>query len=236
MVLLAVAVFVGVAAGRLRPPLGLHAPRVQFRAMPLLAAGAALNLLAYVLDGGLATVTLAASLGLLIGFVVANPQVTGVAVVGVGLLVNLAAVVLNGGMPVRPGALVEAGVVEEDELATVSFRGPRHLESDGDLLPVLGDVLPRPVGGEVLSFGDLIVVLGAADAVRDLARRRRRPWSADERQAYETLATATSTAAPATLDLRARPEPAAGEPDGDRQPSRPAARRDRPLVATAPLR
>ena len=38
---------------------------------------------------------------------------------------------------------------------------------------MLGDVLPVPLSHEVLSFGDLIVVLGAADAVRELSRRRR---------------------------------------------------------------
>lgn len=194
VVLLALAVVVGVVSGRLRVPLGLHAPRLQFRFVGLLFAGAVLNLVANALTGAPAVGALAASLVLLLGFVATNLRITGVAVVGVGLLTNLVALLANGGMPVRPGALVAAGVVEEADLDTVSFRGPRHLESGDDLLPVLGDALPLPVGGEVLSFGDLIVVLGAADAVRDLTRRRRKPWTAEQRAAYTAELAGTGTA------------------------------------------
>lgn len=176
MLLLAVAVLVGLVAGWLRPPLGTYAARPRFTWVPLLGAGAALNLAAYLLEGRAATFALVASLVLLLGFVAVNTHVTGVAVIGVGLLCNLAAVVLNDGMPVRGEALVAAGVVEEDELDTLSFAGARHLERAADTAPILGDVLPvpLPVAPEVLSFGDLIVVIGAADAVRDLARRRHR--------------------------------------------------------------
>ena len=39
---------------------------------------------------------------------------------------------------------------------------------------MLGDVLPLPLAHEVVSFGDLIVVFGVADAVRELSRRRAR--------------------------------------------------------------
>ena len=49
---------------------------------------------------------------MLIAVAVANRHITGVAVVGVGLLLNLVAVAVNGGMPVRASALVAAGVVE----------------------------------------------------------------------------------------------------------------------------
>ena len=197
MALLVLAVVVGLVAARLRRPLGAHLPRVQFEWVPLLGVGAVVNLGAYLLDGTAATLALAASLVLLLGFVGVNPHVTGVAVIGAGLLLNLVAVVLNDGMPVRGGALVAAGVVEEAELATTTFSGPRHLETSADTLAVLGDVLPVPALGEVMSFGDLIIVFGAADAVRELARRRRRHWSADERSAY------LATSAPARLPVEA---------------------------------
>lgn len=176
MVLLVVAVLVGLVAGWSRPRLGTYAARPRFSWLPLLGAGAVLNLGAYVLDGRAAAISLMASLVLLVGFAAVNARVTGVAVIGVGLLCNLAAVVLNGGMPVRGDALVAAGVVEADELDTIAFAGARHLETASDTAPILGDVLPvpLPIAPEVLSFGDLIVVFGAADAVRDLARRRHR--------------------------------------------------------------
>lgn len=184
MVLLAVAVVGGLAAGLLRRPVGAHGTRLHLSRLPLLAVGAFGSALSQLLDGDVATLALGASLSALLAFVAANSHVTGVLVIGCGLLLNLVAVVLNNGMPVRGSALVRAGVVEPEELPTTGFAGPRHLETGTDRLGVLGDVLPVPFAREVLSFGDLIVVAGAADAVRDLARRRRRSWSTAERAEY----------------------------------------------------
>ncbi len=172
--MLAVAILIGLALGVGRRPAGAHAPRPHVEHIPLLGVGAVLNAIAALLDGSAAAIALAASLAVLIAVAAANRHITGVAVVGVGLLVNLASVAVNEGMPVRAGALVRAGVVAEDAIATTTFDGARHLESDRDALGVLGDVLPIPIAHEVMSFGDLIVVLGAADAVRELSRRRAR--------------------------------------------------------------
>jgi len=79
---------------------------------------------------------------------------------------------VNGGMPVRVSAMEAAGLVEPG--APVEVSDPRHLETTNDPVPVLGDVLPVPFAQEVISFGDLIVLVGAADAVRELSRRRAR--------------------------------------------------------------
>lgn len=193
MVLLAVAVVVGLVAGLSRAPAGAHAVRPQVARIPLLGLGAALNAASVVLHGGAATVALAASLAVLLGVAVVNRHLTGVAVVGVGLLVNLVSLAVNEGMPVRASALVHAGVVAEHEVATTTFAGARHLETDGDALGVLGDVLPIPLAREVMSFGDLIVVLGAGDAVRELSRRRARRWTDAEREAYRWRLAATAT-------------------------------------------
>lgn len=152
--------------------------------IPLLGLGAALNAASTMLGGAAATMTVAASLAVLIAVAMANRHITGVAVVGVGLLLNLFSVAVNEGMPVRPGALVRAGVIAEEDLASTTVDAPRHLETYRDSLGVLGDVLPIPLAREVLSFGDLIVVVGAADAVRELSRRRGRRWTAAERAAY----------------------------------------------------
>ena len=124
------------------------------------------------LDGPAAAIALALSLAVLIAFAAANRHITGVVVVGIGLMLNLVSVAVNEGMPVRAGALVHAGVVDAEDVATITFEGVRHLETDRDALGVLGDVLPIPIAHEVLSFGDLIVIFGVADAVRELSRRR----------------------------------------------------------------
>src|SRR3546814_9897214 len=135
-----------------------------------------------------------ASLVSLLAVALANPHITGIAVVGLGLLVNLAALVANNGMPVRPAALVEAGLATEDELPTLTVDPPRHLETSADRFAVLGDVLPLAPLNEVVSFGDLIVVAGAADAVRELARRRRQRWNDREVASYVSATTAARVA------------------------------------------
>jgi hypothetical protein len=232
VVLLVVAVLGGLAAGQLRAPLGARGVRPHLRRLPLLALGAFGTAFAQVIDGDPATLAFAASLTVLLAFAAANAQVTGILVIGCGLLLNLVAVVLNNGMPVRGGALVAAGVLEEDELATTSFGGPRHLETPSDRLAVLGDVLPIPLAREVLSFGDLIVVAGAADAVRELARRRQRAWAPSRRQDLRATMTQLSVVEHWGEAPRAAPEPAsAPPPDTIDLTNAPARRTSRPLVA-----
>lgn len=189
MVLLVVAVLIGLVAGFLRPPLGARAARPRLRRVPLVAVGAAGTALSSQVADDAATVALGLSLVVLLAFALSNSHVTGVLVIGAGLLLNLVAVVINDGMPVRGSALVAAEVVTAEELPGVELSGARHLEGSTDRLAVLGDVLPVRVTREVLSFGDLMVVAGAADALRELVRRRRRTWSASERATYESTAT-----------------------------------------------
>ena len=66
--------------------------RPHLEQIPLLAVGAVLNAMAALLDGTAATLALAASLAVLIAVAMANRHITGVAVVGLGLLLNLVAV------------------------------------------------------------------------------------------------------------------------------------------------
>ena len=193
MVLLAIAVVVGLAIGLTRPPLGAHAVRPRVERIPLLAFGAVLNAASALLDGSAATLCLALSLAVLIAVAMANAHITGVAVVGFGLLLNLVAVALNAGVPVRASALVEAGVIDADEVATVELTGPRHLETASDTLPVLGDVLPVPFTNEVMSFGDLIIVFGVGDAVRELSRRSARREPALAATTYSSAARRATT-------------------------------------------
>ena len=229
MLTLALGVLVGLIVGLARSPAGVHTYRPHVEQIGLLALGAGLNALSVMLDGTASLVALVLSLAVLVAVAVANRHITGVAVVGVGLLLNLVAVAANGGMPVRPSALLAAGTYSEGE--TITVEDPRHLETTDDPLPVLGDVLPVPLTNEVVSFGDLIIVIGAADAVRELSRRRARLASA-QRPAITTASvdqlwgaaprgepvSATQCSAnpertaPATIDL-ASAERASSEPE-----------------------
>lgn len=239
VVLLVVAVLGGLAAGRLGRPVGARTVRLHLRRIPLLGGGAVGTAVAQGLDGDLATLVLAGSLAVLLAFVASNAHVTGVFVIGCGLLLNLVAVVLNNGMPVRGGALVAADVLEADELASTGFDGARHLETASDRLAVLGDAIPIPIAREVVSFGDLIVMAGAADAVREASRRRQRAWGASRREDYRSTMTQLSvvqhwgTAPSGDPDsgsqCSAKPDLTA--PDTIDLTSAPARPRSRPLVA-----
>ena len=116
-----------------------------------------------------------AVLGLIAGLVFAgtNLLVVGMAVIGVGIALNLIPVMVNGSMPVRGDALVDAEIVAAEDLDRVELRGARELADQTTSLEILGDVIPVPSLGQVMSFGDLIVLVGLADVVHNLMRQRR---------------------------------------------------------------
>lgn len=188
MLLVPLAAVLGVVLAQARPPMGARAARPTIHRAELVPVGAGLALVAASVQTDLAPVLAAASLVALLVVVAANAHLTGLLVVGVGLLANLAAVALHQGMPVRGEALVAAGVVEADELDRVELTGPRRLERPSDVAPFLGDVLPIPGARLVVSFGDLIVLAGVLDLTAEIARRRRRRWSDERRENYREVA------------------------------------------------
>ena len=161
--------------------------------------------------GGMETpeLLLATSLLLCASCALRNAHLVGLGVVAVGLVANLAPLLVNGWVPVDPDALVHAGLVDRDDLARVELDGARHVADDDTALSFLGERIPVPELGLVLSFGDLLVAVGLADAVY-VATRRRRPgglpvaevFAADER------ARAAAAAAAARRDPVAAAEPA----------------------------
>ena len=170
-----VAAALGVVAGYATGGRLRHLGDRPVRGWPLLAAGVALQGAAGI--GALGVVSLAmvlGSLGLLLAFTIANLRLVGMAVIAVGLGLNIVVIALNGAMPVRPAALVRAGIVDDvAEANTLDLGVKRRLEEPGDRLSVLGDVLPvRPLR-QVLSFGDLVLAAGTADVVAHLMHRRR---------------------------------------------------------------
>lgn len=162
-------VLVGAATGGRLANLG-EAP---FRVWPALAVGIALQIGANVVRGGPGLALVLASYALLIVFAAANLARVGMGLVLVGITMNVLAIALNGGMPVRAKAIVAAGIADQREIPTIEFGSKRHLETDGDRLTFLGDIIPIALGpGEVLSFGDLVMAVGIADVIVHLMRRR----------------------------------------------------------------
>lgn len=109
-----------------------------------------------------------------LAFVVRNLFLTGMAVIGVGIIANLVPIALNGATPVRAEALIDAGVIQADELERIALSGPRELADDDTVVEWLGDIVPLAFADQVVSFGDLIILVGVADLIANLMIRRRR--------------------------------------------------------------
>jgi hypothetical protein len=99
---------------------------------------------------------------LLIGVVVlANRRVPGMAVIGLGLLLNAAVYSANGGfMPVSDAALNRSGQVSSEAMLAGGRVQKTFLMAPDTPLWFLGDVVPVGVLGRVFSPGDLVAAFG----------------------------------------------------------------------------
>jgi hypothetical protein len=177
MLVTAVAVFVGMVAGGLLPPVGHRFARPAVRWPLVLVVGVALLVVGTRVDGDTGLRMVLAGYGVLLAGVTANIHIVGMGVLLVGLAANAVVIAVNGGMPVRLDALVAADVASSGE--TVTLSGHRHLEDSGTFVAVLDDRIPLPAGGQVVSFGDLVLAVALADATAHITRRRRRDDAID---------------------------------------------------------
>ncbi|MDQ3570268.1 MAG: DUF5317 domain-containing protein [Actinomycetota bacterium] len=177
--LLAVAagILIGVLAGGRPRYLGQR----NFELTPLLVAGVALQAVGAGLSSpaGLAVVLL--SYLLLLGFAVGNASIVAMWLVALGIAINLLVIAVNAGMPVRPSALIAAGVAEPHEIHDLDLGGKRHLERPSDRLTFMADIFPVPPLAEVLSFGDICLDVGVANVIIHLMRPPRARRSSPSR-------------------------------------------------------
>ena len=82
------------------------------------------------------------SLVMALAFAFRNIRLAGMAVVSVGIIANLVPLVLNGATPVRPEALVEAGMIDAADLEHVTLSGPYELSDADTSIASLGDTIP----------------------------------------------------------------------------------------------
>ncbi len=114
-----------------------------------------------------AFVALMAANGLIALFLVVNLRLPGMALAGVGLLLNLAVIGANGAMPVLPQAARSIG-----RPISAESSGLRHeVLDDHTRLPWLGDAIPVKPLRTVLSLGDVVLALGLGLFVYRAARR-----------------------------------------------------------------
>ncbi len=105
---------------------------------------------------------------------VRNIQLVGIFVVGVGIVANLLPIAANGAVPVRADALVEAQIVMKSDLPLATLSGSRQFTDDSTILGGLGDTIPIRPTKQVVSYGDLILMVGLADLMANAMHRRRR--------------------------------------------------------------
>jgi hypothetical protein len=118
-------------------------------------------------------VMLALSYTFLVVFLFSNRWIPGAPVMRIGLLLNLAVVLVNGGMPVQPQAIERAG----GDPYTLMQASPtkHHLMTEDDVLWQLGDVIPVPPPfADVLSIGDVLLYGGLVYTIVEIMRGRRR--------------------------------------------------------------
>jgi len=112
---------------------------------------------------GLAAASVVASYVLLLAVVAVNRRVPGAALMATGLMMNLAVVALNGGMPVGRDAVLGAGADGADGAIVIEDGAKHHLMTEADVLQPLADVIPfGPPFGVVLSIGDALLYGGMA--------------------------------------------------------------------------
>jgi hypothetical protein len=131
-----------------------------------------------------ATGCLIASYVLLLLFVAANLRAPGVWLILIGLLLNLAVIAANGGMPVSRSALVRSGQASTLAELENGAGSKHHLETGQDVLTPLADVIAigSPVN-QVASVGDVLVYAGLLWLIVGVMRGGRRadpapPWVA----------------------------------------------------------
>lgn len=119
--------------------------------------------------------TLVSSYVLLLAFLAANRWVPASRAMALGLLLNLAVVSFNAGMPVSGWAIQQAGDLATGEAPIVETSPKHHLMTEEDVLAPLGDTIPIPPPiGIVLSIGDVFLYAGMAWFIIQVMRGRSR--------------------------------------------------------------
>ena len=120
-------------------------------------------------------VILMLSFALLFVFALTNRKIAGFGLITAGLVLNLAVIALNGGMPVSRHALVASDQTDTLLPLLADAGAKHHLATDDDRLLFLADVIavPSPIR-QAISVGDLFTYGGVAVVVVAGMRRRGR--------------------------------------------------------------
>lgn len=177
------AICIGLAIGFARGGRGQALDSITIKAKSLLVIGVAATLISSVLNPSQPMLWATMAAVSLAVFAAANLNRTGMTVLLIGLLCNLASLVANGSIPVSERALLSIDRTDDAGMALVE--DPFVATSNDTRLAPLSKVIPVPGFGLVLSIGDLIVLVALADISMHLlvsapARERRRQESSED--------------------------------------------------------
>jgi hypothetical protein len=142
--------------GRLEP---LADTRLRYA--PLLVAGLGLQVLFaawspdWLTDQAELAIVLWSNLAVVL-FIALNRELPGMSLMALGLALNVFVIASNGAMPVSERASDLAGLPSAPGAAALKH----ELLGPDTKLPWLGDVIPLPRLGEVLSVGDVVLIAG----------------------------------------------------------------------------
>jgi hypothetical protein len=175
MTVVLVAVGLGCIAGLLTGGRPVNVGEAKLRSVPLLVAGALGQAVVTGsgMRGGSGLALVIVSFLALAAFATRNLHLAGMGVVVLGVVLNLAPIALNAGMPVEERAIVRARIASPDEVPSLEFGAKRHLARPGDHMRALDDAIPEWITHEVLSIGDLVIGAGVAAVVFSLLRAGR---------------------------------------------------------------
>lgn len=172
MLIAMIAAIVAVAVAVIRGGSLDNLARTEFRWLPYLFVGLAIQI-AYEwlplegLDKTKAAVVVVGSFVLVGAFLASNHRLPGMVVAAFGVVLNIAVISSNGAMPVSARAAELAGLSPPPPDAV-----KHELLTDETVLPWLGDVIPVPLLEEVISPGDVVLAFGIATLVYTRARAR----------------------------------------------------------------
>jgi hypothetical protein len=119
------------------------------------------------------------SMALLVVWVAANWRIPGMAIMALGLLLNFAAIVANGGhMPVAPEQARYAGLIDRYTTDALPVRNNSIATAEGVRLWLLTDILALPAGvplANVYSIGDVLLAIGGSVLCWRTIRRAPQP-------------------------------------------------------------
>ena len=154
---------------------------------------------------------LAVSYGLLVVFSMLNVRLPGMPLVLIGLVLNAAVILPNGGMPVSEEAIRRSGQQEMLQLLVEGGAAKHHLMTGDDVLTPLADVIaiPRPIG-QIVSVGDLFVYAGIAWLVVATMRGRTRRMDLGSRGPYRGKHRAGGSGEPEPVPISREPATTSG--------------------------